>query len=83
MTPWQEECARRTAEAVRNRENNAAVYVADFTKFDAGKAWNPEPIEEVFCTWKGDDINELENVLSKYERVHKAKTTTTVDYYVK
>lgn len=83
MTNWQAECARRTREAIRNRKNVVVVFTADFAGFDAGREWEPEPIEQIFSTRDGDNLENLESVLAKYKRVHKEDEYTYTAYFVK
>lgn len=83
MTNYQMECARRAREAMKNRNSNVFVYTADFSGFDAGEDWEPEPIDEIFSTRNGDKLEDLEGLLAKYERVHKEEQRTYIEYFVK
>jgi len=82
MTRYQEEIARRVRKAAAKRDINCVVYVSDFSRFDAGREWNPEPIEIVFDYRRGDKFEDLESVLSKYSRVVKGVGVTATAYYV-
>lgn len=84
MTSYQRELERRAREASMNhrRSHDSIVYEADFTGFDAGEDWEPEPTNKVFDYRDGDTLEQLGALLAKYERVYKDEDDVTV-YYVK
>ena len=81
-TMYQREIERRVLKAMKDRDRKCVVYVSDFSGFDAGKEWEPEPIEKIFDYRDGDRYEDLHGVLDGFSRVEKEQGVTATTYYV-